>query len=47
MRVLLVEDDPELAAVLENGLAELGFHVVVETHVRRRRGARGRSARST
>ena len=30
MRVLLVEDDPELAAVLESGLAELGFHVVRE-----------------
>jgi DNA-binding response OmpR family regulator len=30
MRVLLVEDDSELAAVLENGLSELGFHVVVE-----------------
>jgi DNA-binding response OmpR family regulator len=30
MRVLLVEDDPELAAVLENGLSELGFHVVAE-----------------
>jgi DNA-binding response OmpR family regulator len=31
MRVLLVEDDPELATVLENGLAELGFHVVLES----------------
>ncbi|HEY4219442.1 MAG TPA: response regulator transcription factor [Gemmatimonadaceae bacterium] len=31
MRVLLVEDDSELATVLENGLAELGFHVVVES----------------
>ena len=30
MRVLLVEDDSELAAVLENGLSELGFHVVTE-----------------
>ncbi|HEY5062171.1 MAG TPA: response regulator, partial [Gemmatimonadaceae bacterium] len=30
MRVLLVEDDPELAAILESGLAELGFHVVRE-----------------
>jgi two-component system copper resistance phosphate regulon response regulator CusR len=30
MRVLLVEDDTELAAVLENGLTELGIHVVVE-----------------
>jgi two-component system copper resistance phosphate regulon response regulator CusR len=30
MRVLLVEDDSELATVLESGLAELGFHVVVE-----------------
>jgi two-component system copper resistance phosphate regulon response regulator CusR len=30
MRVLLVEDDPELAGMLENGLAELGFHVVAE-----------------
>lgn len=30
MRVLLVEDDPELAAVLESGLAELGFHIVRE-----------------
>jgi two-component system copper resistance phosphate regulon response regulator CusR len=27
MRVLLVEDDPELAAVLETGLAEHGFQV--------------------
>jgi len=31
MRVLLVEDDPELAAVLETGLAEHGFHVVRES----------------
>ncbi|HTE47981.1 MAG TPA: response regulator transcription factor [Gemmatimonadaceae bacterium] len=30
MRVLLVEDDPELSAVLEHGLAEHGFHVVRE-----------------
>jgi DNA-binding response OmpR family regulator len=28
MRVLLVEDDPELAAVLETGLTEQGFQVV-------------------
>jgi len=27
MRVLLVEDDPELASVLETGLEEQGFHV--------------------
>jgi DNA-binding response OmpR family regulator len=31
MRVLLVEDDPELAVVLEHGLAEQGFHVVRES----------------
>ncbi len=31
MRVLLVEDDVELAAVLESGLAELGFTVVRES----------------
>jgi DNA-binding response OmpR family regulator len=31
MRILLVEDDPELATVLENGLSELGFHVVAES----------------
>jgi DNA-binding response OmpR family regulator len=31
MRILLVEDDSELATVLENGLEELGFHVVVES----------------
>jgi two-component system copper resistance phosphate regulon response regulator CusR len=31
MRVLLVEDDSELATVLENGLAELEFHVVAES----------------
>jgi two-component system, OmpR family, copper resistance phosphate regulon response regulator CusR len=30
MRVLLVEDDPELADVLENGLTEQGFTVVRE-----------------
>ena len=30
MRVLLVEDDPELAVVLEHGLGEQGFHVVRE-----------------
>jgi two-component system copper resistance phosphate regulon response regulator CusR len=30
MRVLLVEDDPELAAVLEGGLSEHGFHVARE-----------------
>lgn len=32
MRVLLVEDDSELAAVLDNGLSELGFHVVTEAN---------------
>jgi len=31
MRVLLVEDDPELAAVLENGMTEEGFQVVRES----------------
>jgi two-component system copper resistance phosphate regulon response regulator CusR len=31
MRVLLVEDDPQLAAVLENGLGEHGFQVVRES----------------
>ena len=30
MRVLVVEDDPELAVVLETGLAEHGFHVTRE-----------------
>ncbi|MEP6495097.1 MAG: response regulator transcription factor [bacterium] len=30
MRVLLVEDDPELSVVLESGLAEHGFQVVRE-----------------
>ncbi len=30
MRVLLVEDDSELAAVLASGLRESGFHVVTE-----------------
>jgi DNA-binding response OmpR family regulator len=30
MRILLVEDDIELATVLENGLSELGFKVVRE-----------------
>jgi DNA-binding response OmpR family regulator len=32
MRVLLVEDDPELAEVLENGLSEHGFNVIREPH---------------
>ena len=31
MRVLVVEDDPELAAVLESGLSEHGFQVVRES----------------
>src|SRR5262245_41397855 len=31
MRVLLVEDDAELGAIIENGLAEHGFHVVRES----------------
>src|SRR3954469_8670183 len=31
MRVLLVEDDPELGTVLERGLSEEGFHLVRET----------------
>lgn len=31
MRVLLVEDDPELASVLEAGLEEHGFHVARES----------------
>ncbi|MFI5227504.1 MAG: response regulator [Gemmatimonadales bacterium] len=33
MRVLLVEDDPELSSVLERGLAEHGFVVARETSV--------------
>jgi two-component system copper resistance phosphate regulon response regulator CusR len=33
MRVLLVEDDPELSSVLERGLAEHGFAVARETTV--------------
>ena len=31
MRILLVEDDPELAAVIDNGLVEHGFQVVRES----------------
>jgi two-component system copper resistance phosphate regulon response regulator CusR len=31
MRILLVEDDSELATVLQNGLVELGFNVVTES----------------
>src|SRR5215467_11668577 len=31
MRILLVEDDPQLASVLENGLGEHGFHVARES----------------
>jgi len=31
MRVLVVEDDPELAAVLESGLSEHGFHIARES----------------
>ena len=31
MRVLLVEDDPELSAIIESGLAEHGFPVARET----------------
>jgi len=30
MRVLLVEDDPELSAIVESGLSEHGFHVARE-----------------
>src|SRR5215510_7626135 len=30
MRVLLVEDDPELAAIIESGLGEQGFQVARE-----------------
>jgi two-component system, OmpR family, copper resistance phosphate regulon response regulator CusR len=31
MRLLLVEDDPELSAIIESGLGEHGFHVVRES----------------
>src|SRR6476661_9775414 len=31
MRILLVEDDPHLASVLESGLGEHGFHVARES----------------
>ena len=40
MRVLLVEDDPELASVLEDGLTEENFHIVREATVE---GARSRA----
>ena len=33
MRILLVEDDPQLASVLESGLEEHGFHVARESSV--------------
>jgi two-component system copper resistance phosphate regulon response regulator CusR len=33
MRVLLVEDDPELASIVESGLSEHSFEVVCETTV--------------
>ena len=47
MRVLLVEDDPELASVLETGLEEQGFHVVRESDGRGRAQLAPSSARST
>jgi len=44
MRVLLVEDDPELASVLETGLEEQGFHVARESKAE---GARTRAVLGT